>query len=87
MLTVTMAARDRLTLKLVRTKAAGNVAMRFKRKARGWRLRADHARPADTAITHEGRIVLLLDEVASQAMANKTLDVKDTDAGPRLTLR
>lgn len=87
MLNVTVPARDRLSFKLSSRKAAEDVAMRVTRKPGGWRLRPDHARPADTAITHEGRIVLLLDEQVSRRMTRRTLDVVETDAGPRLTLR
>ena len=86
MLTVTPDARERLTRKLARKKAGEDEAMRFTRKPGGWKLSVDHARPADTAITHQGRIVLLLDEAASQAMTNATLDVKKTSSGPRLRL-
>ena len=87
MLTVTPGARERLTRKLVRKKAGEDEAMRFTRKPGGWRLSVDHARPADTAITYQGRIVLLLDEAASQAMTNATLDVQEADGKPRLKLR
>jgi hypothetical protein len=87
MLTVTRGAGVRLLRKLARKGATDEIAMRVTRKTRGWKLRLDHARPADTAITHEGRIVLLLDEEVSQAMADMTLDVSSTQAGPRLTLR
>lgn len=87
MLNVTLGARVRLSRKLARRKATDDVAMRFTRREGGWRLHPDHARPADTAITHEGRIVLLLDDNVSQAMANRTLDIRDTEAGPRLMLR
>ncbi len=87
MLTVTPGARERLTRKLVRKKAGEDEAMRFTRKPGGWRLSVDRARLADTAITYQGRIVLLLDEVVSQAMTNATLDVQDTDGKPRLKLR
>jgi hypothetical protein len=86
MLTVTVPARARLLSKLVRRKAAGGVALRFTRKTGGWRLRVDHARPDDKAITHEGRNVLLLDRAVSQAMTHMTLDVRETKAGPSLTL-
>jgi len=87
MLTVTAAARVRLLSKLDRRKAADDVAMRFTRLKNGWRLRLDRARPADTAFTHEGRNVLLLDAVVAKAMAALTLDASTTDAGVRLTLR
>jgi Fe-S cluster assembly iron-binding protein IscA len=86
MLTVTPAACERLTRKLVGKKAGEDQAMRFTRKPGGWKLSVDRAKPADTTITHEGKVVLLLDEAASQAMTNSTLDVKDDGAGPRLDL-
>lgn len=87
MLAVTPAARERLARKLARKKAGEDEAMRFTRQPGGWKLAVDRARPADTAIIHEGRVVLLLDEVVSQAMANATLDVRNGSAGPRLKLR
>lgn len=86
MLTVTRGARVRLSRKLAHRKATDDMAMRFVRREGGWKLSMDCARPADTAITHEGRIVLLLDEAVSQAMADMTLGISRTEAGPRLTL-
>ena len=87
MLTVTAAARDRLLTKLGCKKAADDVALRFTRRKGGWRLRLDRAGPDDTAFTHEGRDVLLLDEAVSKAMTMMTLDVSSTETGPKLTLR
>jgi hypothetical protein len=87
MLTVTAGALDRLSTKLTRKKTTHGVALRFTRADGGWRLRPDHARPADMEFKHDGRSVLLLDEAASKAMTNMTLDVKSTHSGPRLSLR
>jgi hypothetical protein len=87
MFTVTAAALDRLSRKLARKKPTDGVALRFTRRAGGWKLRLDRARPADTEFTHDGRSVLLLDTAVSQAMTNMTLDVRSTDSGPRLRLR
>jgi hypothetical protein len=87
MLTVTSGAGMRLLGKLAHKGATDDVAMRFKRRPGGWTLGLDHARASDTAIMHEGRLVLLLDEQVSRAMSDRTLDVTDTEAGPRLTLR
>ncbi len=86
MLDVTTAARGRLLEKLVHKATAEEMALRFTQKPGGWKLRPDEARPGDTTFTHEGRNVLLLDEETSQAMADLVLDVRSTDAGPRLTL-
>ena len=63
------------------------VALRFTRRERGWKLRLDSARPADTEFTHGGQSVLLLDAAVSQAMTHMILDVRSTDSGPRLRLR
>jgi hypothetical protein len=60
--------------------------MRFTRRAGGWRLGLDSAGPDDTAFTHEGRNVLLLDEAVSKAMANMKLDVRATEGRPGLKL-
>ena len=87
MLTVTVAARNRLSRKLARKKPTDGAALRFTRMVGGWRLRLDRARPADTEFTHDGRSVLLLDVAVSQVMTNMTLDVRSTDSGPRLSLR
>ena len=87
MLTVTPAARERLARKLARKKAGEDEAMRATRRPGGWKLSVDRAHAADTVILHEGRIVLLLDEAASRAMTNATLDVQESDGRPRLKLR
>jgi hypothetical protein len=86
MLNVTPDARERLTLKLARKKAGEHEAMRFTSRPGGWKLSVDCARPADTAVIHKGRMVLLLDKAASRAMRKATLDVHDTGEGPRLKL-
>lgn len=86
MFKVTAAALDRLSRKLAHKAAADDEALRFTRRESGWRLRLDCARPKDTAFSHAGRSVLLLDRAVSQAMANLTLDVRSTDSGPRLRL-
>ncbi|MHC4092129.1 MAG: hypothetical protein ACYSVY_17970 [Planctomycetota bacterium] len=87
MLTVTPAARECLLSRLGRKKAADDVAMRFTRREGGWRLRLDRARPNDTAFTHEGKNVLLLDAAVVKKMAALTLDASSTETGAKLKLR
>jgi len=87
MLNVTESALDRLSDRLARREAAENVALRFTRHDGRWRLGQDQERPGDVKFTHDGRNVLLLDKSAAKAMANMTLDIQDSDAGPRLRLR
>jgi hypothetical protein len=86
MLQVTSLALERLAQKLLARKASEDTALRFSRAEGRWELRSDCARPRDAAFAHNGRNVLLLDEAASKAMAQMTLDVRHTAAGPRLKL-
>ena len=86
MFTVTTPALDRLSHRLAHKKAADDVALRFTRREGGWKLDPDRARPGDVTFAHDGRNVLLLDEAVSQGMTDLTLDVRTTDAGPRLRL-
>lgn len=69
MLTVTNSALDRLHRRLARKEAADGVALRFSRRDGGWSLRMDEAAAGDTAIDHDGRTVLLLDESVSKVPA------------------
>ncbi len=85
MLTVTKTALGRLSNRLARKKAAQGMALRFTRREGGWTLRLDHESADDTAFTHDGRKVLLLDEAVSKALANTTLDVRKSD--PKSGLR
>ncbi len=87
MLMVTEAAGVRLAQKLVRKRAGDDVAMRFLRKRRGWKLRLDTPGPDDVAYAHEGRTVLVLKPHVAQRLADRTLDARDTPAGSRLYLR
>jgi hypothetical protein len=71
---------------LERKEVANDVAMRFTRTENGWRLRPDRVRPDDTAFTHGGRKVLLVDATTAKAMVALRLEAKNTEAGPRLKL-
>lgn len=87
MLEVTEAARGRLLSKLVAKQAGEDEVWRFTRRKNGWKLLLDHANPNDTALTHEGRNVLLLDANVSRKMSKMTLDAPLVESSPRLTLR
>ncbi len=86
MLAVTTAALERLSRKLAGKGAADGMALRFKRRERGWMLRLDYESVGDTAFTHNGRKVLLLDETVSKGMANMTLDTRKSGERSRLRL-
>ncbi|HNQ23358.1 MAG TPA: hypothetical protein PKK06_09720 [Phycisphaerae bacterium] len=87
MLTVTTPALERLSRRLVRKGAADDVALRFTRRQGGWKLGLDHECTGDTAFSHDGRKVLLLDEAVSSAMTHLTLDTQTGDRRSRLRLR
>jgi hypothetical protein len=86
MLTVTKPALERLSRKLARKEAADGMALRFTRREGSWALRLDHESAGDTAFTHNGRTLLLLDEAVSKAMANMTLDTRKSGERSRLRL-
>ena len=89
MLTVTDAAGACLAGRLVKKGAGIDAALRFcrRRKRHAWTLRLDKPCPSDATFSHEGRIVLVLDERSSHSLRNRMLDVRETDEGPRLRLR
>jgi len=86
MLTVTKPGLERLCRKLARKGAADDMALRFTRREGGWALRLDRESVGDTAFSHNGRKVLLLDETVSKAMANMTLDTRQSGKRRRLRL-
>lgn len=87
MLTVTETASVRLAEKLVRKRADDDVALRFVRMQRGWKLDLDTPTSDDVLFTHQGRTVLVLDAEAARLLVDQTLDTKDSPAGSRLHLR
>jgi hypothetical protein len=87
MLNVSKPALVRLSHKLARDDCEDDVALRFTPHENGWKLIRDRARSGDATFAHDGRNVLVLDLAVSQAMADLALDLRRTEAGPRLRLR
>jgi hypothetical protein len=87
MLTVTEPALERLSRRLTRKGGGEGMAMRFTRVEGGWSLDLDKESAGDTAYTHDGRTVLVLDETVSKAMANMTLDTRTNKRRSSLRLR
>ncbi|HUG93395.1 MAG TPA: hypothetical protein VML55_21330 [Planctomycetaceae bacterium] len=85
MLTVTDQAGARLVQLLGET--PNESVIRIVKRKRRMRLRRDHARPDDATFAHAGRVVLVLDEEIAHTLAARTLDIRETDAGPRLKLK
>ncbi len=86
MLTLTEAAGGYLSDVLEQANAPTETAVRLKVGPDGLKAAIDEQRPGDAAYAHEGRKVLLLDESASEALAEKTLDLQPTPDGQRLGL-
>lgn len=86
MLTMTETAGDYLSKVLDAANAATEAAVRLSVGNNALSASIDEQRPGDATLFHEGRQVLLLDESASQALDEKTLDVKATPEGRKLTI-
>jgi hypothetical protein len=87
MLSVTKPALERLSRKLTRRGVAEGMALRFARQDGRWTLLLDRRSAGDTAFTHDGRTVLLLDKAVSEAMADMTLDARGVGQRSQLKLR
>jgi hypothetical protein len=85
MLTVTDPAAARLQ-QLLKRSDDGSV-VRIVRRERRLKLQKSRPRAGDTEFTHGGRVVLVLGRRASQALTSRTLGVRQTEAGPRLSLK
>jgi len=86
MLTITEAAGSHLADMLTEAEAPDDVAVRFIIQGRGLAMELDNASPDDSTFNHEGRTILVLDEQLSDLLSDKTLDIKDSEEGPHLTL-
>jgi hypothetical protein len=87
MLSVTKPALERLSHKLTRRGVAKGMALRFARGEGRWTLLLDRQSAGDTAFSHDGRTVLLLDQAVSEAMADLTLDARKVGQRSQLKLR
>ncbi len=85
MLTVTAIAAERLSLLLNDTSL--DRAVRIVRRKQGLKLRRDFARSGDTTFAHQGRVVLVLDARMAESLTTRTLDVRETEGGPRLRMK
>ncbi len=66
--------------------APDNAAVRVVASEQGLDLAVDVARPDDQVFEHENKPVLLLDAQLADMLADRTLDIEQTEAGPRLKL-
>jgi Fe-S cluster assembly iron-binding protein IscA len=85
MLTVTTNAGARLTHLL--DQSENFTAVRIVGRDRQLKLRRDQVRSGDATFAHSGRVVLVLDSRMSRALSSRTLDVRETSTGPRLSIQ
>jgi Fe-S cluster assembly iron-binding protein IscA len=85
MLTLTPTARARLSEML--DGRPDHVAVRIVFGDGRMKVRPSTHRRGDEVFNHENRAVLLLDEKVAEHLGSKTLDVRDTENGPKLRLR
>jgi Fe-S cluster assembly iron-binding protein IscA len=86
MFKISNAAAVRLAEKLEQMEAPHEKVVRFCVDSEGLHLRLSKKRPGDTQFAHEGKTVLVVDDNLFQRLASRTLDVKQTETGDRLSL-
>lgn len=87
MLNITEAAGSFISDLLGEANAPDDVAVRFVAEEQGLVLRLDQKQDADSDFEHEGRTIVVLDEQMSDFLSDRTLDVEQSDEGPKLSLR
>lgn len=84
MLTITPAARELLSRLLEEKNTPEDEAARFVFNRDNLTVEIDKLRAGDVTFDYKGRVIVLLDEEAAEILADNTLDVKDTEDGPKL---
>ncbi|MEX0744829.1 MAG: hypothetical protein WD118_04435 [Phycisphaeraceae bacterium] len=87
MLIMTHSAAEHLRQLLLEADAPEGAAARFVAGPEGLSLHLDKHRTGDETYEHDGRTVLLVDGQIADLLADRTLDVEQTDDGPTLTLQ
>lgn len=86
MFNVTNAAVARLAEELGRLELSDSRVVRFCRKDDGMHLRLSEALPEDRGFSHDGKVVLVVDGPLAQRLASRTLGIKETSKGAKLSL-
>lgn len=66
---------------------ANDAVVRIIRRKNRLRLRWSLVRPGDQTFAHDGRVVLALDDRMGKSLSKRQLEVRQTDAGPRLRMK
>lgn len=86
MLNVTESASAHLAQLLDEADAPNDAAVRIARSQEGWAILLDNRQPGDQTFEHDGKTVLLVDEMAADLLTDVTLDLDQQEADTRLTL-
>ncbi len=86
MLTLTYAASEHLALTLAEAEAPDDAVIRFVADDDEIGFAIDTVQPGDATFDHAEKTVLAIDELVSESLANKELDVDVTGDQPELTL-
>jgi Fe-S cluster assembly iron-binding protein IscA len=86
MLTVTDNAVRHMAEILYKSDAADEMAIRFVQEGHTIVPRLDQERPGDATYEYAGSTVLLLAEDIVALLENRTLDIDDTEDGPKLII-
>jgi hypothetical protein len=86
MLTLTPEAGQLLTDLLDKAEVPDGVAARFMRGAQGLQLGVDKPTEEDQTFQHAGKTVLVLEPELSDALADKSLVVTESEQGPALAI-
>jgi Fe-S cluster assembly iron-binding protein IscA len=84
---LTEQALEHLAATLDRAAAGDSVAIRLVAGRGGLGMRLDQPGPEDESFDYEGRTVLIVDARVAEYLEDRTLDVRATEAGPKLKLR
>jgi Fe-S cluster assembly iron-binding protein IscA len=87
MLTVTESAADHLEKLLDECDAPEGGAARFVPEENQLSLQVDSPKPEDETFEHHGKTILVMDQQVSEVLADKRLELKQTNEGVALTLQ
>jgi hypothetical protein len=85
MFQVTASAAETLKAALAEKQQTDESCFRLGFAGHDVRIALDQPRPGDSAIQHEGQVVLVLDSATSESLADRELDVDDNSS--QLVLR
>ena len=86
MVTVTYTAGEHMAYMLSKHQVREDVVLRIKLTTGGVEMQPGKIRPDDETFSHNGKVVLVLDQQTSQWLGNKTIGLMTDDKGSHLIL-